>query len=105
MDDPDSPAGIIEYLKSRNAIRTGIYHLVSLPLIIFTILTQKMADGPRNPGLAFVVILYVFFADAVLILVSLFRRIILGKQHVTPLFINLIALAIVILICALRSGF
>lgn len=105
MDDVDSPNRIFAYLKSHNAIRTGVYQLTSLPLIISGILTQDINGGACNPGPALVIMLLGVLINVLLVAVSLALRFARGKQYLPPVLINLVALTLIISVSLLRSVF
>ena len=58
MDDPDSPAGTIEYLKRHHVRNTLVYHLISLPVIAYIILSGQFRSGPCTPGFDLLAALY-----------------------------------------------
>ena len=99
MDDPDSPAGTIEYLKRHRVRNTLVYHLISLPVIAYIILSGQFRSGPCTPGFDILAALYGVVSFICLIVYSLFKLISKGKAYVILLMVNLLALAIFVAIC------
>lgn len=99
MDDPDSPAGIIEYLKRHHVLNTLVYHLISLPIIAYVILSGEFKSGPCTLNFDVLAALYCVVSFIVLIVVSLFKLISKGKAYLYLLMVNLLALAIFVAIC------
>ena len=101
MDDPDSPAGIIEYLKRHHVLKTLVHHLISLPIIAYVILSGQFKSGPCTPNLDILAALYVVVSFICLIVYSLFKLISKGKAYLFLLMVNIFALAIFVAICNL----
>ncbi|MEO6981092.1 MAG: hypothetical protein ABI113_22035, partial [Mucilaginibacter sp.] len=101
MDDPDSPAGIIEYLKRHHVRRTFFYHLISLTIIAYVILSGQFKSGPCTPGFDILAALYGVVSFICLIVYSLFKVISRGKAYLFLLVANLLALTIFVAICNL----
>ncbi len=99
MDDPDSPAGTIEYLKRHRLLNTLVYHLISLPIIAYVILSGEFKSGPCTPNLDILAGLYVVVSFICLIIYSLFKLISKGKTYLFLFMANLLALAIFVAIC------
>jgi hypothetical protein len=81
MDDPDSPAGIIEYLKRHHVLKAFVYHLISLPIIAYVILSGQFRGGPCTPGFNMVAALYGVVSFFCLIIYSVFMIIWKGKAY------------------------
>jgi len=99
MDDPDSPAGTIEYLKRHHVLNTLVYHLISLPIIAYVILSGEFKSGPCTPNLDILATLYIVVSFTCLIVYSLFKLISKGKPYLFLLIINILALTIFVAIC------
>lgn len=99
MDDPDSPAGIIEYLKRHHVLNILVYHLISLPLIAYVILSGQFKSGPCTPNFDVLAALYVVVSFICLIVYGLFKLISKGKAYLYLLMVNLFVLAIFVAIC------
>jgi len=99
MDDPDSLAGTIEYLKRHYVLNTLVYHLISLPIIAYVILSGEFKSGPCTPGFDILAALYGVVSFFCLIIYSLFKLISKGKAFLFLFVANLLALAIFVAIC------
>jgi hypothetical protein len=101
MDDPDSPAGTIEYLKRHHVLKILVYHLISLPIIAYVILSHEFKSGPCTPGFDILAALYGVVSFFCFIVYSLFKLISKGKTYLVLFMANLLALAIFVAICSL----
>ena len=101
MDDPDSPAGTIAYLKRHHVLSTIFYHLISLSIIAYVILSHEFRSGPCTPNFDILAALYGGLSFIVLIIYGLFKLISKGKAYLFLLMVNIIALAIFVAICNL----
>jgi hypothetical protein len=91
-------SGLIGYLQKHCALRTVLYHIISLPLVIYVIKSGSLKGGPCNPGLD----LAAWFGDilltAILLFVSIGGLATKGKAFRLPVFINIIVIVILMLI-------
>lgn len=93
---------IIDYLKQRGIFRLAIYHFISLALVLLAASSSGFKTGPCNPGLDLLVYSPVFLIDCVLMLISIIFCILKGKTGLGALFINLLALAALLAVGAMR---
>ncbi len=92
---------MINYLRIRHSLYSVTYHLISLSLIAYVILSHQYKSGPCNPGFDLVAAFLGFIVCIALVIFSLVKLASKGKEYRFLLMVNLIALGILILICAL----
>jgi hypothetical protein len=94
-------SGLTGYLQKHYALRTVLYHIISLPLVIYVIKSGSFKGGPCNPGFD----LAAWFGDilitAILLFVSIGGLATKGKAFRLPVFINVLVIVILMLIGAL----
>jgi hypothetical protein len=91
-------SGLIGYLQKHYALRTVLYHIISLPLVIYVIKSGSFKGGPCNPGLDLVAWFGDILITAILLFVSIGGLATKGKAFRLPVFINIAMIVMLMLI-------